>query len=284
MLLNGPPGAGKTMLARALHGILPPLNTSEMIDITKLHTIAQRASDDIITDRPFRSPHHTASFAALVGGGARPLPGEISLAHHGVLFLDELPEFPRMSLEALRQPLEDRVVHVARAAVRVSYPANFMLVATKNPCPCGYYGDPTRECTCPMSTVTNYQKRLSGPLLDRFDMHLTVRRTPDATLVTTPETRGASSDQFRQLATAARARQASRNPGGVTNAQLSSRQITDLVKLSPLAQTLATQAATQLELSTRSYFKVLRVARTIADLDGSRTTTDAHIAEALRYR
>ena len=177
LLLDGPPGAGKTMLARTLMSILPRPSYSEQIAITKLHSLVGGDIEDIVSERPFRSPHHTSSTVALIGGGTRPLPGEVSLAHHGVLFLDELPEYPRSVLESLRQPLEDRQVHVSRAASRITYPANFMLVATKNPCPCGYYGDPDHECSCAIPQIMNYQKRVSGPLMDRIDMVLSVAGT-----------------------------------------------------------------------------------------------------------
>ncbi|OYW43841.1 magnesium chelatase, partial [Candidatus Saccharibacteria bacterium 32-45-3] len=183
LLMDGPPGAGKTMLARSLPSILPELSYDEQIEITKLQSLVGENTDDIVTTRPFRTPHHTASHISLIGGGTKPLPGEVSLAHCGVLFLDEIPEYQRIALESLRQPLEDRVVTVSRASGRVTFPANFMLVATKNPCPCGYYGDPAHECTCSLGQILAYEKRISGPLLDRIDLVVTMSRVPEKDLL-----------------------------------------------------------------------------------------------------
>ena len=281
LLLDGPPGAGKTMLARALVSILPPPTYEEQIAITKLHSLVGEATDVIVTERPFRSPHHTSSQISLVGGGAKPLPGEISLAHCGVLFLDELPEYPRTSLEALRQPLEDRQVHVARAAGRVSYPANFMLIATKNPCPCGYYGDPNHECSCSMPQILNYQKRVSGPLLDRIDLVISVARVNEKDLLR--RSADAQSPEKREQVTKARVKQRLRN-NNLTNAELPSKNIAERTQLGDDARDLLTQAAERLKLSARSYFKLIKVARTIADLEDSDMILAAHMAEALQYR
>ena len=283
LLLSGPPGAGKTMLAKALVGIMPPLNYSEIIEVTKLHSLSGDVADGIITARPFRSPHHTSSFVSLIGGGTKPAPGEISLAHNGVLFLDELPEYPRSSLEALRQPLEDRQVHVSRAAQKVTYPANFMLIATKNPCPCGYYGDPTRECSCTSTQLLSYQKRISGPLLDRIDLSITVARVPEKDFLVDKKSTPLS-PVWREQVSATRQIQRQRNPKQRANAELTSQQLKTTALLSSEASDLLQAASTRLQLSARSYFKVIRIARTIADLEQSDTIASSHMAEALQYR
>lgn len=283
LLMDGPPGAGKTMLARALVSLLPSPSYEEQIAITKLHSLVTDGDEAIVAERPFRSPHHTASSISLIGGGTKPQPGEVSLAHHGVLFLDELPEYPRASLEALRQPLEDLEVHVSRAASRVTYPANFMLIATKNPCPCGYYGDQEHECSCSLPQILNYQKRISGPLLDRIDMSISVSRVPEKDLLH-KHTGELQSPALRKTIEDVRLSQTARYGKQMTNAELASKNIAEVTQLSEEATMLLNQATDRLKLSARSYFKLIKVARTIADLEKSEDILAPHMAEALQYR
>ncbi len=287
VLMSGPPGAGKTLLARALPSILPPLTLAEALEITRIYSVANLLPPDtpLIQHRPFRAPHHTISYAGLIGGGRNPRPGEITLAHRGVLFLDELPEFGSRMLEMLRQPLEDRTVTLSRASGSVTFPANFMLVAAMNPCPCGYYGDPTHPCTCTIGQIQRYQKRLSGPLLDRIDIHLNVPRVPYQKL--TDDRRGEPSAKIRERVTLARERQQHRfrdMPHVHTNAEMGPREIREYCVLDEAGQALMASAMRQLNLSARAYHRVLKVARTIADLAGRERIDATDVAEALQYR
>jgi len=286
VLMVGPPGAGKTLLARALPSILPKMSIEEALDVTRIYSVADQLPEDtpLVRKRPFRSPHHTISHAGLVGGGTWPKPGEISLAHRGVLFLDELPEFGMRVLEVLRQPLEDKVVTISRARGSHCFPANFMLVAAMNPCPCGYFGDPVRECTCSASVVTRYQKRISGPLLDRIDIHIEVPRVDFDKL--TDERLGEPSESIRGRVEAGRARQRERlAAAGLTcNAEMGPRQVRQFCPLDDTSRALIRQAMAQLQLSARAFHRVLKLARTIADLAGEERILPNHLAEGLQYR
>ncbi|MBC8489277.1 MAG: YifB family Mg chelatase-like AAA ATPase [Bacteroidetes bacterium] len=286
-ILIGPPGAGKTMLAKRLPSILPPLNLYEALETTKIHSVAGKLSKDtsLVSVRPFRSPHHTISDAGLVGGGTFPQPGEISLAHNGVLFLDELPEFKRTVLEVMRQPMEDRVVTISRAKLSVEYPTSFMLIAAMNPCPCGYYNHPDKDCSCAPGIVQRYLNKISGPLLDRVDIHVEVVPVPFREL--SDDRASEKSEIIRQRVVAARKIQDERYDGSkgiYCNAQMTSRQLRQICKLDEVSQTLLKNAMEKLSLSARAYDRILKVARTIADLDSSEDINSEHLAEAIQYR
>jgi magnesium chelatase family protein len=284
--MTGPPGSGKTLMARALPSILPGLTIDEALDVTRVYSVADQLppGTPLIQQRPFRAPHHTISHAGLVGGGNVPRPGEISLAHRGVLFLDELPEFDGRTLEVMRQPLEDRVVTISRARGTLTFPANFQLVASMNPCPCGYFGDPTHECSCSPATVTRYQKRISGPLLDRIDIHVDVPRVDYAKL--TDQRLGEPSEAVRVRVEAARERQRLRFAGSglACNADMRPAEVRTYCALDEAGNALIKAAMSQLGLSARAFHRVLKLARTIADLAGSERIQPAHLAEAIQYR
>ncbi len=289
VILIGPPGAGKTMLAKRLPSILPPLSLQEALETTKIHSVAGKLPENatLVSKRPFRAPHHTISDVALVGGGGNPQPGEISLAHNGVLFLDELPEFKRTVLEVMRQPIEERRVTISRARLSIDFPASFMLIASMNPCPCGYFNHPEKECTCPPGAVQKYLNKISGPLLDRIDLHIEVTPVSYNELSDNSVQGREKSESYRTRVVKARERQAKRyhdQEGIYANAQISTKMLQEICRLDTACTQLLQRAMERLNLSARAYDRILKVSRTIADLDDSENIRTEHLAEAIQYR
>ena len=286
LLMNGPPGSGKTLIARSMPGILPRLTIEEALDVTRIYSVADQLSsgEPLVRHRPFRAPHHTVSYAGLIGGGRWPKPGEISLAHTGILFLDEVGEFGMRMLEMLRQPLEDKVVAISRSAGSLTYPANFILIGSMNPCPCGFYTDPEKECTCSISMVKKYQKKISGPLLDRIDIHVEVPRVTFEKL--SDKRTGEPSEKVRARVEAARTLQRERfkDTGLYVNADMGPGEIRQFCPVDQTSTNLLKSAMQQMQLSARAYHRILKLARTIADLAGEQDIQTPHIAEAIQYR
>jgi magnesium chelatase family protein len=288
VLMTGPPGAGKTLLSRTIPTILPVMDREEVLEVSQLYSIAGSLNSEqpLILNRPFRAPHHTASSISLIGGGSFPKPGEISLAHRGVLYMDEFPEFPRLVLESLRQPLEDRIITISRAQGSLTFPADFMLIASQNPCPCGYLTDNDRECICSQAQIVRYQQKISGPLLDRIDMIINIEKVKTEELIQPSEVLEESSETIRQRVEGAREiqRQRFQDLGIKTNSSMNIKQIQNICILDKQSQQLLSQAVSKMNLSARAYNRILKISRTIADLSNSKDIQINHIAESLQYR